>query len=319
MITWDLYLTYIRDVKRVKCEGRNLNVYRSRFHTLSTYFDQKPFNRYTCDQFLVSFTGKSNSTVNNHLKIIKNVCLALRYYQMEDEEVLRRIEDIKYLPKKKVRIIDILTPHEVYQLANLKVPYYYSKIKKNYRYKAIIYTLSLGLRFSEMQQLQWSDYRDDYFIIGEDGKTPDAYRKIYCPNKIRIVLQKLDRYKHGYIFGSLQGPVDRNKLAKDLKMRAEILGLKKEVRTHTFRHSFIVYALEAGNAIQDVMYTVGHKDPRITAEYGHLGLRNTKRVVESSPYFKSTILEEAKERLKMKIEKVYDKDRLRAIDNLLTQ
>lgn len=322
MIKWDLFYTYLTTVRNRKIrwekkeERRNYDVEFSRFNATYSYFRSKPFNVYTCNEFLSTFHNKSNSTRNNHLKILKSICGAMRYYNMEVDEVISPIERIEYLEKRRVRKIELLSKTEIEKLADLRIPYGRSRVQINRRWRAIIYTLSLGLRIQEVCRLTWDRYNGEVFDLN-DTKTPDGDRYIFVPVKLRRLIDKLEHYEHNYIFGSIQGKLNDKTANDELKMRASILGIKKRVHAHMFRHSFIYRALKNGMPLQDVMAHVGHKDPKVTMQYAHIGIDQTKKVVEGDELFRSKTIDKTRERLKNKIDLIQDKKILESMSTML--
>jgi len=318
MITWDLFITYLRDVKNLNVSRKNRNTYHSRFLNAYNFFLKKPFNRYTCDEYLALFHDKANATRNNALKILKNICSGMRYYKMEEDAVLKNIESIQYLKKVRLRQIDVLTSSEIWKLAEVRMPYKMSFVKTNLRWRAVIYTLALGLRVSELTDAKWFDLKADHLIIHE-GKTPNAQRRIYIPPKLHKDIMKLDHYSHGFIFGSHRGQLNRDYISRDLKKRAVAVGIKKLIYPHVLRHSFITNSIIAGVPLAFIAAHVGHKSYDVTAEYVHLTLSQTKQAVEANPLYRSGAYTHIKEVLKDTIDRVYDKDKLKAIQTLLLQ
>lgn len=318
MISWDLYYTYLTTVKdrRIRWENErerhNYNVEFSRFNALFSYFRSKPFNVYVCNEFLNTYSNKSNSTRNNQLKVLKAVCKAMRYYNLEVDEVLRPIESIEYLEKRNLQKIIVLTPNEIKELAELRIPYKKQPIQINRRWRAVIYTLALGLRISELCYLTWDQYDGEVFDLS-DTKTIDSDRLIYVPPKLRHIIEKLPRYEHNYIFGSHLGRLDKDSANDELKARASILGINKHIHNHLFRHSFANYALTHGVPLLDVMKHLGQKDPKVTAQYAHIGIEQTKKAVEAHELFSNKSVDKIRERLKERLDTIQDR---RVIDSL---
>lgn len=322
MISWDLLYTYLTTVKNRKIrwenerERHNYNVEFSRYNNVYSFFRQKPFNVYTCNEYLSSFHNKSNSTRNNALKMLKSICNALRYYNLEVDNVLNPIESIEYLEKRNTQKIIVLTPKEIKDLAELRIPYRKQRIQVNRRWRAVIFTLALGLRISEICYLTWDQYNGEVFDLS-DTKTVESDRLIYVPPRLRSIIEKLPRFEHNYIFGSHLGKLNKDCANEELKARASILGINKRIHNHLFRHSFANYALTHGVPLLDVMKHLGQKDPKVTAQYAHIGIEQTKKAVESHELFKSKGVEKTKERLYDRIDKINDKRILESMYQLL--
>lgn len=76
----------------------------------------------------------------------------------------------------------------------------------------------------------------------------------------------------GPLFTSLWDPekrLSRGDVARLCKRYAKDVGIKKRISPHSFRHSFITLALDAGVHQRDVQRSAGHADARMTAYYDH--------------------------------------------------
>lgn len=317
MIEWDLFVTYIRDVKHLNVSGNNYNTYAMLYRRIASYMEGAPFNRLTCDRYLASLSQLSNASKNNHLKIIKNICGALRYYELERDDVLSKIEKIPYFEKKRLKRIEVLTQKELIKMAEVRIPYKKMRIELNRKWRAVIYTLCLGLRVQELCNLKWDDYKGDYLIIRE-GKTPSAYRTVPVPVRLQRLYSQLTRYVHGYMFGSAHGRLNPAHVRHDMKLRALTVGItQKSIYPHVVRHSMITHWIQSGMPLAWISEVVGHKSYDVTKQYAHLSMKETRQVIESGAMYRSNTQERLKELLKSEIERVYDKDKLQALYTLL--
>lgn len=139
---------------------------------------------------------------------------------------------------------------------------------KTQRDKLIIKTLYLlGLRVSELVNIQWHD-----FII-QFGKV--ELKVIGKGNKLRHILVPVELYQSlinqknhdNYVFISYQNnKLSRqsvNKLLKTITAKLEI----NSINPHAFRHSHATHSLANGCDISLLMQSLGHSSLKITQQY----------------------------------------------------
>jgi integrase/recombinase XerD len=148
------------------------------------------------------------------------------------------------------------------------------------RNKAILETLyGCGLRVSELTGLRFSNlYLDEGFVKvdGKGGKqrlVPISHTAI---KEIRFYLQDRSHIavKHGFediLFLSRRGTaLSRIMIFHLIKEYAEAAGNKKNIRPHTFRHSFATHLLEGGANLRAIQAMLGHEKITTTEIYTHL-------------------------------------------------
>lgn len=63
--------------------------------------------------------------------------------------------------------------------------------------------------------------------------------------------------------------LSRGDVQRLVKSYVKAAGIKKRISPHSFRHTFITLALDAGVPQRDVQRSAGHADARMTAYYDH--------------------------------------------------
>ena len=133
---------------------------------------------------------------------------------------------------------------------------------------AIIRLLLLtGCRASEIQTLQWRDYRDGHLHL-RDSKT--GPRTVWLSAPARDILAGLPRTSR-WVFPSrrIDGPVSKPVVQQFWqRLRAEA-GLD-DVRLHDARHTYASIAIMAGETVPIVGRLLGHNDTATTLKYTHL-------------------------------------------------
>lgn len=191
-------------------------------------------------------------------------------------------------PKTGRKLPDVLDINEINRLIgaiDLSKP-------EGERNKAILETLySCGLRVSELVNLKISNIYFDEGFVRITGKG----------NKERLVpvgsiaLKLIENYLRNIrvhipvkkscsdiVFLNRRGDkLSRVMIFTIIKNLAEMIGLKKKISPHTFRHSFATHLIEGGADLRAVQEMLGHESITTTEIYTHL----------DREYLRSTILQ----------------------------
>jgi len=152
----------------------------------------------------------------------------------------------------------------------------------------IMLLLLTGARRGEVLSMEWSDlnllHAAPSWTLrrgeqkGERGRRSDFVR----PLGVEAV-HILNRWRHRQVVPSLQWvfPSDRKADAhrSELKFawnRIRNAANIEDVRIHDLRHSYASFAINAGEPLESIGATLGHKDLRTTQRYAHL-IDETKR------------------------------------------
>ena len=167
------------------------------------------------------------------------------------------------------------------------------------RDRAILEILySCGLRVTELLQLKISEIQLEIEIIKVIGKGnkerivpigSDAikYLKLYLVN-YRRGKSVLDKDKD-FVFLNLRGtPLSRISVFNMIKKQASIVGIRKQISPHTFRHSFATHLVEGGADLRAVQEMLGHVSITTTEIYTHLDNHFLRKTIEQyHPLYKS--------------------------------
>jgi integrase/recombinase XerD len=178
-------------------------------------------------------------------------------------------------PKREKRLPVVLTKDEIFALLEAL------NNKKSRMMISLVY--ATGMRVSEITGLKINDLDfDDKIGHVRQGKG----KKDRIFNIPLFIIAKLRKYaenqkEHGneFMFPGRNGKKmsDRN-VQKIVKKAGEKAGIKKEVHTHTLRHSFATHLLENEVDIRKIQELLGHSDLSTTQIYTHVSPEELKKI-----------------------------------------
>jgi integrase/recombinase XerD len=153
--------------------------------------------------------------------------------------------------------------------------------REGQRNRAILETLySCGLRVSELCTLKLSNLYLEEGFIKVEGKGSKQRLVPISPRAIReLQLYFIDRHTmdiergyEDYVFISerLKKPLSRITVFHHIKELVALVGIKKNVSPHTFRHSFATHLLEGGANLRVIQAMLGHESISTTEIYTHI-------------------------------------------------
>ena len=119
------------------------------------------------------------------------------------------------------------------------------------------------------------------------GSDAIKYLKLYLVN-YRRGKSVLDKDKD-FVFLNLRGtPLSRISVFNMIKKQASIVGIRKQISPHTFRHSFATHLVEGGADLRAVQEMLGHVSITTTEIYTHLDNHFLRKTIEQyHPLYKS--------------------------------
>lgn len=168
------------------------------------------------------------------------------------------------------------------------------------KHRAILMTAyACGLRVSEVVKLRVSDIDSDRMMVHvQQGK---GRKDRYVPLSKRLLVVLREYWKaarpEDYLFpGRNPGRhLSETTVWRHCKRAAKEAGLKKNIVTHTLRHSFATHHLENGTDLRTIQVLLGHKNLNTTALYTHVS--NKQIASAASPL---DLLEDRKKKTKRK-------------------
>lgn len=152
-----------------------------------------------------------------------------------------------------------------------------------------------GLRISDLLNLRWGSVSNGMLhlkmqktrrrvtipISAGVGAVLDKYRTLFDIPSMRV-FPIVDRFEtHDRSFESDRARVYATaRINLQLKKLAKRAGIKKNVSTHTGRHTFATALIGKGASIYEVKELLGHHDVRVTQVYAHLLDSRKRELVE---------------------------------------
>lgn len=175
-------------------------------------------------------------------------------------------------PRLPVKIPDVLSPEEVYQLI---------QATRQPKYKAIFTTTyGAGLRVSEVAALKVSDIDSERMILRVEQGKGSRDRQVMLSKTMlealrqwwRIANQQNLMLPGGWLFPG-RDPIHHVSTRQIERVYHEVassIGLKKKGAMHSLRHAFATHLLEDGVDIRVIQELLGHRRLNSTARYCHI-------------------------------------------------
>jgi integrase/recombinase XerD len=146
----------------------------------------------------------------------------------------------------------------------------------------------MGLRKFEALGLKIGDFDFEEGILRITYAKGNKSRLVPIPEALgsRLKAWFTDRRANptDWLFQSRNGtPMGYSTLVGELKKRANLLGIKKRVHMHLFRHCFITELIKAEAPALKVARIVGHSSLNSTMRYTHLVVEDLKGTIEQHP------------------------------------
>lgn len=178
-------------------------------------------------------------------------------------DILKRSEKIKIpRPKKSEKQPDILSSIEMQRILDSI---------ENIKHKTIIALMySTGMRVSEICDLKVVDIDSNNKCINIRKAKGDVDRVAMLDNSILNLLRKYyNSYKpNEYIFIGAKGEkYSVRSIQQIMKNAAKKCNIKKNISTHSLRHSCFTHLIKNGVDIRSIQKLAGHKNISTTAKY----------------------------------------------------
>jgi len=217
--------------------------------------------------------GLSSNSQARIISGIRSFCSYLRVEKIMSSDPLELIST----PKLEKKLPDFLTVDEVDDIISMIDM---SK-DEGMRNKAILEVLySCGLRVSELINLQLSRIDTTDRLISVVGKGDKERIVPIGSQALEAIENYLEYQRHNisvkpghedYLFlGRYGKKLTRQMVFLILKKCVELVGIRKNISPHTFRHSFATHLVESGADLRAVQEMLGHAQITTTEIYTHL-------------------------------------------------
>lgn len=185
-------------------------------------------------------------------------------------EALARPEVVDWVhpPKRAQRLPEVFTGSEVQRLLGAV---------RSLRHRAVLMTCyAAGLRVSEACALQAADIDSRRMVLRvRDGKG-GRDRYVMLSRRLLVFLRRYWRKLRPtgpYLFPgrARTGRISRVSVHRVFRAAVRDAGLRREVTTHTLRHSFATHLLECGVDLRIIQALLGHASIRTTTLYTKVG------------------------------------------------
>ncbi|HLT80664.1 MAG TPA: site-specific tyrosine recombinase [Cyclobacteriaceae bacterium] len=236
----------------------------------------------------LQFLNEMGIGASSQARILSGLKSFCRY--LVDEELLsRNPTDLIEGPRLGRKLPEPLDYHEIVRMLeaiDLSTP-------EGTRNRAMLEVLySSGLRVSELITLQLNNFHPDaglLRVVGKGnkerlvpvGREAAKFMRIYIEEVRGRAPHKPPQKGHeAWVFLNRNGRgMSRVMVFTIIRNLAAVVGLKKKISPHTFRHSFATHLIEGGADLRAVQEMLGHESITTTEIYTHLDKDYLKQVV----------------------------------------
>ncbi|MBM3205261.1 hypothetical protein FJZ41_00190 [Candidatus Shapirobacteria bacterium] len=236
-------------------------------------------------------------SLNDYIRDIKCFCKFLFEIGKTPQDYAYLIKRFK-LPEKTAKVLSIKEMRVI--ICCPKRHYLILPLKRTYD---LLFELlaKTGMRSNEISMLDCKDLRFDEGLIHIRFAKGGKQRYVPIPPDMKKRFKRWLKERKAEPDTPLFVTRDGNRMKGqtiryELKLRAKVAGISKNVFSHMFRHSFITEMLRKDVSVAKVARMVGHANPLVTMKtYEHLVVDDLKEAIKKHPL--------VKEKKKVKLDK----------------
>ena len=262
---------YLRDLEKLKFFAEDINV---KIDQIS----MADIQSFLAQLYDLGINPRSVARILSGIRAFYKFLLLEDYIDKDPTELIES-------PKIGLHLPEVLSEEEI----NAMLDAIDVSVPEGQRNRAMLETLySCGLRVSELVSLKLSDvYLDDEFIRveGKGSKqrlvpmSPTAVDEIrkYIPFRNEL---KIKKGQEDFLFLNRRGSsLSRVMVFYIIRDQAAMVGIRKKVSPHTFRHSFATHLLEGGANLRAIQQMLGHEHIATTEIYTHIDREFIRREI----------------------------------------
>ncbi|HAC21017.1 MAG TPA: site-specific tyrosine recombinase XerD [Porphyromonadaceae bacterium] len=262
---------YLRDLEKLKLFAEDINV---KIDQIS----MADIQSFLAQLYDLGINPRSVARILSGIRAFYKFLLLEDYIDKDPTELIES-------PKIGLHLPEVLSEEEI----NAMLDAIDVSVPEGQRNRAMLETLySCGLRVSELVSLKLSDvYLDDEFIRveGKGSKqrlvpmSPTAVDEIrkYIPFRNEL---KIKKGQEDFLFLNRRGSsLSRVMVFYIIRDQAAMVGIRKKVSPHTFRHSFATHLLEGGANLRAIQQMLGHEHIATTEIYTHIDREFIRREI----------------------------------------
>lgn len=250
---------------------RTICTYLSLLTHLAVYYGCSPeqlslpqIKRYL--YYCINEKGLSTGTINQIISAVKILFQDVLGREWEPLKIKR--------PRKEKKLPVVLSREEMALLLESFT---------NRKHKAILCTAyATGMRLEELRMLEFSDIDADRMQIRVGKGKGKKTRMTLLSDKLLAHLReyyKLYRPEKYLFEGAEKGePISRSSIQTLFRQGIKRIGITKQVRFHSIRHSFATHLLEGGTNLRMIQQLLGHSSLKTTTIYLHVSRFDAKEV-----------------------------------------
>jgi len=280
LLAIDLFLGKTQDNGRYS--ENTINAYRRDLYELSNFLsenrDVSSIEKGELRKFLVKLKKKNLEPSSQSRKI---ACFkSFGKFLVSETDLTKNPFSSLLFPKNKKKLVTVAPVSMVEAILN-EIPKDFIAIRTHL---CIELFYGSGLRLSELSQLKWNQFSNNFSTVQILGKG-NKYRTVPITTPAKKILNK---YKSHY--QSIKTPESENKLLisgkgspignriiqKKITEYLKLAGKEGKASPHILRHSFATHLLDRGADLLAVKELLGHSSLSTTQKYTHVSVAKLK-------------------------------------------